>query len=171
MSQSTVSSLGGSPLFVGPGEGVRLANPGGGHFLTKARGGDTGDRYSVAEYDCAPDNGPPLHAHTHEDEAFYVLDGTISFWIGDAQNGRAIEAPAGSFVYAPRGTPHAFKNRTGAPARFLIMVSPPTNFEAFYAKIGGASEDGSPLSEGEYIRRVMRHSPEHGIAILGPSPL
>lgn len=171
MKQDATSESGTAPKFVPPEGGIRLTNPGGGYFVTKAAAADTGGRYSVAVYDSVPADGPPLHQHTHEDEAFYVLEGVMSFWIGDAAGGRVIEAPAGSFVFAPRGVPHAFKNRTGAPAKFLLFVSPPANFEAFYAKIGAARADGAAPSEAESVERIMRHAPEHGITILGPSPL
>ncbi|GAB4128319.1 MAG: hypothetical protein Fur005_46630 [Roseiflexaceae bacterium] len=46
----------------------------------------------------------PLHAHTYEDEIWYVLDGTIRFTIGDQH----YDAPAGTFAYIPRGVAHTF---------------------------------------------------------------
>src|SRR5262245_15048635 len=46
----------------------------------------------------------PRHVHSLEDEAFYVLDGEVSFFVEDD----VIRATAGSFVWCPRTVPHAF---------------------------------------------------------------
>ncbi len=46
----------------------------------------------------------PLHAHTQEDEVWYVLEGEIAFTVGE----RAQVGGPGTFVYSPRGTPHTF---------------------------------------------------------------
>jgi mannose-6-phosphate isomerase-like protein (cupin superfamily) len=69
--------------------------------------------------------------HAREDEAFWVLEGTVSFFVG----GTVIEAKAGSCVFGPRGTPHTFRNRTNAWAKMLLIVTPPKSFEDFYAGI------------------------------------
>ena len=63
--------------------------------------------------------------HRNEDEWFYVTEGVLTFWVG----GRVIEAPAGSFVYGPRGVPHTF-TVTSPEARFLL-VAEPAGFESF----------------------------------------
>jgi mannose-6-phosphate isomerase-like protein (cupin superfamily) len=46
-----------------------------------------------------------------EDEAWYVLEGTLRFRIGD----REIEAHAGTAVFGPRGVPHTYANRGPVP--------------------------------------------------------
>lgn len=63
----------------------------------------------------------PLHVHHADDEAWYVLEGTLRFRIGDD----VFEAPAGSAVLAPKGTPHAYGNaRRGQLARYLLVMTP-----------------------------------------------
>jgi mannose-6-phosphate isomerase-like protein (cupin superfamily) len=72
----------------------------------------------------------PLHAHHSEDEAWYVLEGTLRFRLGDQD----ASAPAGSFVFVPRGTPHCFQNAGDQPARILVLFTPSgmeTFFDAF----------------------------------------
>ncbi len=44
--------------------------------------------------------GPPVHLHHHTDEAFYVLEGTFGFQIG---NDTVSQMPGG-FVYVRRGS-------------------------------------------------------------------
>jgi quercetin dioxygenase-like cupin family protein len=56
--------------------------------------------YSIVEWAAAPSApGTPLHLHRATDEAFYVLEGTFGFRVGD----RTLEAPAGTFVFVPGG--------------------------------------------------------------------
>src|SRR5579862_3460005 len=63
----------------------------------------------------------PLHVHHADDEAWYVLEGTLRFRLGDAIH----EAGPGSAVMAPKGTPHAYGNaRTGQPARYVLVMTP-----------------------------------------------
>ena len=62
----------------------------------------------------------PLHRHLNDDEAWYVLEGTLGFVRGDER----LEAPAGAAVLVPRGIAHTFWNATAAPARYLIVMTP-----------------------------------------------
>jgi uncharacterized cupin superfamily protein len=64
--------------------------------------------------------GVPPHVHQAYDEAFYVLDGSVTF----AVNGTAREWSAGSFVFVPRGAAHGFANPGASPAKVLIVATP-----------------------------------------------
>ena len=72
----------------------------------------------------------PVHRHSREDEAFYVLDGEVSVYVGD----QVVRAEAGSFLWAPREVPHAFCVES-AQARPLV-VSTPAGFERFFFDTG-----------------------------------
>jgi quercetin dioxygenase-like cupin family protein len=63
--------------------------------------------------------GPPLHSHAF-DEAFYVLDGELTFQLDE----ELITACAGELVFAPRGVPHTLANQSAAPARVLLVFTP-----------------------------------------------
>lgn len=63
-----------------------------------------------------------LHVHHRDDEAWYVLEGTLRFRIGD----REFDAPAGSGVFAPRGVPHSYENPSSERARYLLVMTPNT---------------------------------------------
>ena len=56
--------------------------------------------------------GPPLHHHAF-DEAFYVLEGEMTFQLGDELRATG----PGEFVFAPRGSHHTLANLSGTPAR------------------------------------------------------
>lgn len=70
---------------------------------------DVGDRWIA-----------PVHVHHEDDEAWYVLRGTLGFRLGDEQ----VEAGPGSAVLARRGTPHTYRNAGGEEAEYLLVVPP-----------------------------------------------
>jgi quercetin dioxygenase-like cupin family protein len=115
------------PIAVNPGEGSSVQGPAGGLLTFKARGEDTDGRLLAIENVIAPLDGPPLHSHDNEDEFWYVIEGTLRFQLGDEK----AEAQQGSFVFVPRGTPHAFQNIGDAPARILVMFNP-AGMERFF---------------------------------------
>jgi mannose-6-phosphate isomerase-like protein (cupin superfamily) len=91
----------------------------------KADGDETQCRYSISEWWLDPyTRGPGTHSH-EEDDVFFVLEGTMSFFIG----GEWLDAPKGSLVIAPGGTPHDFENRTAQRAGALNL-SVPGDFES-----------------------------------------
>ncbi|OJY42635.1 cupin domain-containing protein [Pseudonocardia sp. 73-21] len=107
------------PVHLAPGEGRRY-DMGPITAVFKADGAETVDRYSISEWWMEPHTtGPGAHTHP-EDDVFYVLEGTMTFLVGD----RWIDAPEGSFVLAPGGTPHDFQNRTDERAGALNVHTP-----------------------------------------------
>ena len=63
--------------------------------------------------------GPPLHHHAF-DEAFYVLDGELTFQLGD----ELATAGPGSLTFAPAGSHHTLANRGEQPARYVLVCTP-----------------------------------------------
>jgi mannose-6-phosphate isomerase-like protein (cupin superfamily) len=64
----------------------------------------------------------PLHLHRSEDEAWYVLEGSLGFRLG----GDTRVVPAGAGIVVERGTPHTFWNASGGRTRYLIVMAPVT---------------------------------------------
>ena len=90
----------------------------------KADGDETRGRYSISEWWLEPyTRGPGAHSH-EEDDVFFVIEGTLSFLVA----GKWIDAPKGSLVIAPAGTPHDFENRSSKRAGALNL-SVPGDFE------------------------------------------
>jgi uncharacterized RmlC-like cupin family protein len=79
-----------------------------------------------------PMQGPPEHIHAAEDEMYYVLSGHIRFKAA----ARMFDAPQGSFMFIPRGTPHCFQNTGETPATLLVMFSP-AGMELFFEGVAG----------------------------------
>ncbi len=69
---------------------------------------------------------PPVHIHTREDETFYVLDGEMTFHVGE----KAIKAGVGESVFSPRQVQHHFEINTPT-ARFLTFITPGQFLEYF----------------------------------------
>jgi len=106
-------------IVLAPGEG-RSFPMGRIAAVFKADGAETASRYSISEWWLEPNTqGPGAHAHP-EDDVFYVLEGVMSFLVGE----RWQDAPAGSFVLVPGGITHDFENRSDARAGVLNFSTP-----------------------------------------------
>ena len=104
-----------------PGERETISMPGNKMSFVHR---DPDSTYSIVEW--ATKLGGPgssVHIHRQTDEAFYVLEGTFGFQVGE----ESVEASAGSFVFAPKGTKHAFWNQGPTPARMLVTMLHPTS--------------------------------------------
>lgn len=62
----------------------------------------------------------PAHVHRGQLEAFYVLEGAMTFRIGE----RELRADAGSWVRVPPGLEHTFAPVGDRPARFVDVHAP-----------------------------------------------
>lgn len=143
------------PTVLPPGAG-RVYEMGPLKAVFKADGEESAERYSISEWWLEPHTkGPGAHQHD-EDDVFYVLEGTMTFFVG----GRWIDAPKGSFVVAPGGTPHDFENRGDVRAGAL-NVSAPGGFEPhmpgiaawFRERPAADARTTEPLGRGEPLGR------------------
>jgi quercetin dioxygenase-like cupin family protein len=145
------------PITLGPGEGNTIQGPAGGPLTFKVRGDQTDGSLTAFENIIAPKDGPPLHTHANEDEAWYVLEGELRFKLG----GQMRQAPARSFVFVPRGTAHCFQNIGSEPARILVLFTP-AGMEVFFDRFAA-------LTEGESIPDAFRRiGAEVGMNVVGP---
>lgn len=89
------------------------------YFL--ADGNETADTYSISEWSLeAKQPGPGAHSHEANDDIFYVLEGVMTFLVGD----RKIEAAKGTFLRVPAGVVHDFENNSSARAGALNFYIP-----------------------------------------------
>ena len=93
---------------------------------------------SVIETRPRPGDGPALHHHDF-DEAFYVLEGELTFQLHDQLR----TVGPGEIVFVPRGAPHTFANLSDAPARQLIVCTP-AGFERYFARMAAEREGTDP---------------------------
>lgn len=129
----------------------------------KARASDTGGALGVIEGTFYRGFGPPLHVHSREDEALYVLEGRIRFRLGDDE----FVAGPGRWAWGPRGVPHAFKVESES-ARALVVVTP-GGFEQMFEEAGTpVGESPEPPQSGYDPEAAIRISKQFGFEVVGP---
>jgi quercetin dioxygenase-like cupin family protein len=84
----------------------------------KATAADTGGQMTIVEVTEHPGAEAPLHVHHRDDEGFWILEGDVTFEVGD----EIIEASAGDYVFGPRDIPHRFTVGDGGCRMLFIMV-------------------------------------------------
>ena len=84
--------------------------------------GAAGDSFVIVEWTAEVGDHwiAPLHVHDQDDEAWYVLEGTLGFRLG----ADVVEAGPGAAVLARRGTAHTYWNAGAGPARYLLVMTP-----------------------------------------------
>ncbi len=148
-----------------PGEGESVWSLGG-KFTTKLAGDAVDERFSLTESLAFQTTEPPLHIHHREDEAWYVVEGHMTFYVADEK----FEAGPGTFVFAPRGIPHTFTVDI-EPTRVLVFASP-AGFERFALDLAhpdSASRDTPPEGFAMPAPEVLGPVAErYGIEVVGP---
>jgi quercetin dioxygenase-like cupin family protein len=168
----TATDLVGTPGTTAAAAPIALP-PGGGEprwFLgslvtIKSSAETTGGTVAVTENHALQGLGSPLHVHHREDEWFYVTEGELTFWVG----GHVFVAPAGSFVFGPRGIPHTFVV-SSAEARFLL-VTEPAGFEGFVRELSEPAATPTlppPSVQPPDPEAMAAAAARYGIEILGP---
>ena len=127
---------------------------------------DTNGAYGMLEIVVPAGLGSPWHVHPEEDEWFYVLDGQLTFYVGDTR----LDLTAGGFAFGPKGVPHTFFG--AAPATRALVGFSPMQFEGFLREVGQPAPArvlppphvGPPPD----IARLAPIARRNGFIILGP---
>jgi mannose-6-phosphate isomerase-like protein (cupin superfamily) len=114
-----------------------------------------GTELVVVEWRAEADGGDPpryiapLHCHRSDDEAWYVLEGTLAFRLGHED----IEVEAGGAVMAPRGTVHTYWNPRPEPARYLLVMTPRISklIEALHSEGARSAEEVFAAHDSELL--------------------
>lgn len=138
-------------LYWGPGD----------RYTVLVTGEQSGGAYFILECLVPPGGGPPPHLHQREDEAFYMLAGTVTLTIGD----RTIVAGPGDFVHIPRQTVHAFTNNGQETVKMLAVFSP-AGMEGWFAAAYEPAPDrvsAPPPASAAMIARMIAAAPDFGV--------
>jgi quercetin dioxygenase-like cupin family protein len=97
--------------------------------------------------------GPPLHVHPTHGEGFYVLDGEMTFQLGEV----IVTADAGTWAFAPRDTPHTLANLGAADARLLCVFAPGGFERRFERMLADPARRGAlaDLADAEAATRIL----------------
>jgi quercetin dioxygenase-like cupin family protein len=135
----------------GPGEGETtwfLQN----RMTIKATADATGGAFGLVESRVAAGASPPLHVHRNEDEWYYLLDGAVTFHVGE----QTYRGQPGATVFFPRGIPHTFTIESET-ARMLLLNAP-GGFERMF--------ESAPSTPEEAIAALAQYDVE----VVGPHP-
>ena len=125
-----------------PGEGEQIPI-GPSHLAIKAAGEHTDGTFFLSETTVAPGfPGPPPHTHERLHDMFYVLEGTLTFRLGDETR----DLGPGAFVCVPPGEVHTFSNQSDQPVRFLNFNTP-SGWENYMRDLGEAAASGQMTPE------------------------
>lgn len=91
--------------------------------VIKATAADTGGQMTIIEITEPPGAEAPLHVHHREDEGFWLLEGDVTFFVGDT----IIEAHVGDYVFGPRDIPHRYT--VGSAGCRMLFIMTPGGFE------------------------------------------
>lgn len=108
------------PTLLAPGSG-QVFNALGVSLMLKTTSADSGGQWMVMEYTAPPHfSGPPPHYHKVMTEIFYVVEGQITFNVGE----QTLTVGPGGYAFVPPRIMHSFSNQTDAPAKFFGIASP-----------------------------------------------
>jgi quercetin dioxygenase-like cupin family protein len=148
-------------FVVPPGQGRVWEMAAGRSSALKLLGCETGESVMMFEETAPFGTETTYHLHRDSDEVAYVLDGEITFKIGEEVT---VGGP-GTCAFMPRGLAHAWKNSGAETARVLFLYTP--------AGAGGFFEESQRLQRSyvsfasEDVRDAYRR---HGWEIVGPPP-
>ena len=125
----------------------------------------TGGGFGLVESWMPPGFASPYHVHRNEDEAFYVIEGTMAFVCG----GQWMKAGPGTYVFGPRNIAHGFKVVGDAPARMLLLCSP-GGFERFVLDLAEPEPAPGQAPTPPDMAKLVATAAAYDIEILGPLP-
>ncbi len=134
------------------------------HF--KALGAETRGQFWAVEGLADRRMAVPLHAHSREDEIWYVLEGTIRFTIGHETR----DAGPGTFAYIPRNVPHTFQVLSETARWFGIGT--PAGLDDWFFETGepaGALTLPPPAGPPD-VAMIIATLRRYGTETLGPPP-
>jgi mannose-6-phosphate isomerase-like protein (cupin superfamily) len=124
----------------------------------------TGGGLSIVEITEPPNAVAPLHVHHREEETFWILEGDVTFEVGDA----TIHARAGDVAVGPRGIPHRYT--VGDAGCRMLFIMTPGGFEGLVrdmsvpaqARVLPPPSDAEP--DGAHVAAVAE---AYGCALIG----
>ena len=153
-------------IHLGPSEGDAFSAMGD-VYRVLASGRQTGDVYALSEIRVSPNNGPPPHIHSREDECFL-------FWKARSTLRLVMKRskPGLAHSFTDREALHTvLKTTRNCRARILGFVTP-AGFENFFKEfarpIASFDSPAMPLTKDE-VDKLLIAAPKHGLQILPPN--
>jgi quercetin dioxygenase-like cupin family protein len=130
--------------------------------VIKATSADTGGQMTIVEVTCPPGEEAPLHVHHREDEGFWILDGSVTLYVGD----ETIEAGPGDYALGPRDIPHRYT--VGPAGCRMLFICVPGGFENLVKGMSVPAESRTlpPDLGPPDLEMVARVAEENGCELL-----
>jgi mannose-6-phosphate isomerase-like protein (cupin superfamily) len=155
------TSVEGTNIGAGAGQAVWFTQN---RMTIKTTAAMTGGAFGLVEAVGPAGSSPPLHIHHREDEAVWVLEGSLTVRCGD----RTFSAGPGSVTFLPRGVPHTFLVEGDVPVR-LLSICVPGGFEEYFVAAGRpAEDDGLPPNAPQDVAMLREVGEGFGLEIVGP---
>jgi len=139
-------------VIVLPGQGENISFNGG-RVTLKITSDLTKDQLGLYEIELAPGVvGAQLHYHRYMDEIFIVRMGKMTIDLGD----KTIQAPEGGVVYAPRYTPHGFRNDSDENAVIHLLFNPGQSREGFFRGLGEIL-NSDPVDPAKFLQLYQKY--------------
>lgn len=130
-------------------------------------GSQTNGSMWIALHHTAPGSTPPLHEHDAEDELFFILEGSITFWSVNTE----FTGSVGDMVLLPKDVPHTFQSSPETGAKALVITSP-SGFEDFVKAVAVPAEYDGPQEGWEMddatLSKLTTAAEKAGITIIAP---
>ena len=153
-----------APLVVPAGQG-QFFDLGDHRGWGKVGSPHNGGAFLLAETHVDPNGGVPPHIHRREEETFYILEGRFALQVGD----QTIKAGPGDTVFAPRDLMHTWRCVGETPGRFLLLITPGANFEAFAGEMPQRNlVPARDMADPTLAAQFMALTEQYGIEMLPP---
>ena len=121
------------------------------HFLSM--GHETNGNQSLMKITVQRGAEPPAHTHSREDEAYFILAGSITYTIWED----IITVNEGEYVYLPKNVPHKFE-LVSEKAEVLMLISP-AGLDQWFWDNSAPAPDGKalPIQQGPPPPHIIEH--------------
>jgi len=124
----------------------------------------TGGAIAVMEFTDPEGHAPPLHIHEQEDEVWTVLDGEVSFFVGDDR----YDLEPGTVAFGPRGVPHAYLVRS--PIARIAVTFAPAGIEKWFRGNSSPVLAGDDVPAPFDIGSIVAAAEAYRLRVAGPPP-
>lgn len=139
-------------ILISPSQGERY-EIGNNSFTFKLTSENSNDQLGVYEIVLAPMSiGAKLHYHRYMDETFIVKKGVLTFETLE----NTLQAETGSVAFAPRFSPHGFRNDTEEEVEILLIFNPSSKREGFFRGLNEILKE-TPIDAEKYLKLYNKY--------------
>ena len=122
----------------------------------------TGGQLTVIDVHARRGDASPVHVHRRDDEAFLLLDGAMTIWVGDQRH----QLQPGGIAFLPRQLPHAV--RYDIASRALVLSTPAGSQEGVFREAGWDLSQPRPEGWQPTQDALHRAAEQAGVRLIGP---